>query len=290
MDDTRQAEAQQREQARAHLAEFIARVRAGDENVTDEQLTEAYHGSFKGVISNAESVARGYLMAGAPLCLARPQLADKILEGVIYTLTGSPSGSSTAEVEAWAEEVAERIAAVNRELYGDPSPEESSRWVMAKVADGTFHRLAVREYTLQRDDAELREALGDDNAREGWFYRDQWDVSALLESTKPASLVFFMGQDMDRARAAFALVAESLDRYDPEQQLALWTAQWSGKSPATPLENAGRDGREDWVDGNLPRLFWVYQREVVASTVFGADDDEQNINRHTRALAERLEE
>lgn len=288
-DDTRQAEARQREQARARLAQLLARVRAGDETITDEQLIAAYQDSFKGVVSNAESVARDYLMAGAPLCVARPQLTDKILEGVIYALAGSPAGSSTASVEAWAEEVAERIAAVNHTLYGDPSPVESSRWVMAKVSDATFRRLAVRQYELEQHDSELREALGADYARAGWFYRDQWDASPLLDSGLPASIVLFLSEDTDQARAAFDLIVESLDRYDPEQRVALWAAQWSGKSAPTPLETAARDRREDWVEGELPRLYWIYQGQIVASVVLGEADDERSIDRHTRALAESLQ-
>ncbi len=289
MDDKRQAEARQREQAQARLVELMARVRAGDETITDGQLLEAYHGSLEGVVSNAESIARSDLMAGAPLCVARPRLAGKILEGVIYALVGSPAGSSAAAVEAWAEEVAERIAAVNRELHGDPSPEESSRWVMAKVADGTFRRLAMREYALEQHDFDLREALGDDNAREGWFYRDEWDASALLESARPAALVLFMGEDIDGARAAFELIVESLDRYDPDLRIALWAAQWSGKSPPTPFAAADSAHEEGWVEGLLPRLYWIYEGQIVASAVLGADDDEQTIDRHTRTLAERLE-
>ena len=291
-DDTRQAkrqaEARQRERAQARLAELLARMKAGDETVTDGQLLEAYHGSFNGIVSNAESVARNHLMAGAPLCVARPHLTDKILEGVIYALAGSPAGSSTAEVEAWAEEVAERIAAVNHELYGDPSPEESSRWVMAKVSDGTFHRLTVRQYELEQQDADLRKALGVDFARAGLFYRDQWDASLLRDSGLPASIVLFLGEDTERARAVFSLMAESLDRYDPERRIALWGAQWSVKSPSTPLETAARDRREDWVEEKLPRLYWIYQEQIVASVVFGEASDERSIDRHTRALAERL--
>jgi|GEM_PF-2341511 hypothetical protein len=274
--------------SKARFAELIARARTGDEAITNEQLLAAYHDIFQGMVSNAEHIARILLMAGAPLCLARPRLADKILDGVIYALTGSPIGSSTGAVEAWAEEVAERIAVANHDLYGDPSPEESSQWVMAKVSDGTFYRMTVRENTLQQQDSELREALGDDNARAGWFYYDQWDASTFMESTEPASLVFFIDGDMDRARTVLALVVESLNQYDPDLRIALWAAQWPGKSPPTPIGRDDNDQREEWVEGQLPRLYWIYQGQVVATAVFGTADDEREIDRHTSALAERL--